>query len=227
MGAAGIKMSFDAASVKPNNSGDPNSRGTANIGGLYRGAPFSPPGGLFSATNESLATYIMFAYDLTSYQTVRLMSQSPKWISTNGFDIQARAEGNPTRGQMQLMMRSLLADRFKLVVHTETKEGLVYALVLVKPGKTGPQLQPDNQPCTTEPTPPASGTPPPPRAEPAAKFPVACGLSRMQPSAPGDVRIGGRHVTVESFAETLMGPPGTTVDRPVLDLHPGGSHRLI
>jgi uncharacterized protein (TIGR03435 family) len=122
---------------------------------------------------------------------------------------------------MELMMQSLLADRFKLVVHTETKEGPVYALVLLKPGKTGPQIQPDNEPCPTEPASQASGaTPQPPATDYTAKYPTVCGISRMQPSDPYDIRYGGKHVTIQVFAEIMPGPsaPGSTaVDRPVLD----------
>ncbi len=212
MEAAGVKMSFDAASVKPNKSGSLRAN---NIGGLYRGAAYSPTGGLFSATRTPLEAYIMFAYDLTSDQVLRLESQSPNWIRDDNFDIQARAEGNPTRQQMQLMMQSLLADRFKLVVHTETKETPVYALALAKPGKTGPQLQPDNKPCPSEPTPPPSGAPPPaPPMGPTAEFPTACGFSAVV--ANGRWRSGGRHVTIESLALNMTGP-ATGVDRPVVD----------
>ena len=63
MEAAGVRMSFDAASVKPNNSGG---RFASNIGPLYPGAPYSPTGGFFSATNANLAVPILFAYDLVS-----------------------------------------------------------------------------------------------------------------------------------------------------------------
>ena len=35
------------------------------------------------------------------------------------FDIEARAAGNPTKDQMRLMMQSLLADRFRLRVHSK------------------------------------------------------------------------------------------------------------
>jgi len=65
------------------------------------------------------------------------------------------AEGGPTKDQMRLMIRSLLADRFKLAVHTETRQVPVLAFVLAKPGgvlgKPGPQLQPHpaDVPCRT------------------------------------------------------------------------------
>jgi len=210
MEAAGLKMSFDVASVKPNKSGG---RGYSNV--PLRPAVISPPnGGLFSATNLPLIVYITFAYNLTSDQFLRLQPQLPKWATADGFDIQARAEGIRSREQMQLMMQSLLADRFKLVIHTETKQGPVYALVLAKPGKTGPQLKPDAEPCSTEPASPTPGPPPPTSA--AAEFPTVCGFSIMRPSAPGRVRAGGRSVSLGLLAIYLTGP-FTGVDRPVVD----------
>ncbi len=50
---------------------------------------------------------------------------------------------------MRLMMQSLLADRFKLAIHFETREATVLALELVEPGKPGPKLIPHSQgpPC--------------------------------------------------------------------------------
>ncbi len=53
---------------------------------------------------------------------------------------------------MRLMMRALLADRFKLAIHNETREVPVFAFVLVKPGKTGPQLKLHSEgvPCSTD-----------------------------------------------------------------------------
>jgi uncharacterized protein (TIGR03435 family) len=213
MEAAGIKMSFDVASVKPNKSAG---RDYSNIP-LAPGAAYSPTGGLFSATKVSLIAYIAFAYDLTGYQMLRLLPQLPRWITTDGFDIQAHAQGNPTEDQMRLMLQSLLADRFKLVVHHETKQGPVYALVLLKTGKTGPQLQPDadDGSCST------TSTQPPPLAGSATDFPTTCaGVVGMPASAPGRVRLGARSMTIgqiASFLPITSLKVNTGMDRPVLD----------
>src|SRR5580704_16356494 len=102
MEAKGVKMSFDVASVKPNNSGG---RFASNIGPLYPGAPYSPTGGFFSATNVNLAVLIMFAFDLDSAQTLNLFNHLPKWGTTDRFDVQAKSEANPFREQMRLMMQ--------------------------------------------------------------------------------------------------------------------------
>jgi uncharacterized protein (TIGR03435 family) len=207
MEAAGVKMAFDVASLKPNNSGG---QFASNIGPLYPGAPYSPTGGFFSATNVNLAVLVLFAYDLDNVQFENLFNHLPKWGTTDRFDVQAKSEANPSREQMQLMMQSLLADRFKLAVHRETKEGPIYALILVKPGKLGPQLKPDAEPCSTDP----SSVSPTPSAGVAGEFPPVCGAMRMTPTTPGRMRIGGRNETMETLAMNLS---GGTVDRPVVD----------
>ena len=51
----------------------------------------------------------------------------------------AEAQMKPAR---EHMLQTLLADRFKLAAHYETKQLPFFALVLDKPGKTGPQLRP-------------------------------------------------------------------------------------
>jgi uncharacterized protein (TIGR03435 family) len=227
MEAAGVKMTFDVASVKPNKSSDrPNSNVRIEPGDV------SPPnGGLFSATNLLLIAYITFAYNLTVDQLLHLQPQIvpgfgsgsstlPKWANTDRFDIEARAPGNPTRDQMRLMMQSLLADRFKLVVHTETKQGPVFGLVVSKAGRTGPQLQvhSTDPPCAPLPLP---GSAPPPPAIVAGGFPAVCGaIVGMQASTPGPLRFGARNVTTGQLADFLFAigvKSGSGVDRPVLD----------
>jgi uncharacterized protein (TIGR03435 family) len=60
----------------------------------------------------------------------------PSWINADRFDIVAKTENVPAPqtpgvpGPIQLMMRTLLADRFRLVVHREIKEQPIYALVM-------------------------------------------------------------------------------------------------
>jgi uncharacterized protein (TIGR03435 family) len=207
MEAAGVKMSFDVASVKLNKSGGPAHTNVA----MSPHADYSPTGGLFSATNFRLQTYLAWAYDLPGYGALRLLDQYPPWALADRFDIEARAEGNPTKAQMQLMMQSLLADRFKLVVHTETKQGRIYALVLSKPGKTGPQLHPhsnDGSCSTPVPRPSVAVT---------SLSPCAVGFINLQPSAAGSERLGGRKLTMQQIAEFLPAIGDSGVDRPVLD----------
>jgi uncharacterized protein (TIGR03435 family) len=128
-------LAFEAASVKPNNSGTANS----NIP-LGPGSTYSPTGGLFAA-NQPLVLYILFAYNLLGNQMQSLLPQLPQWALADRYEIQARAGGTPSKDEMRLMMRALLAERFKLATHHETRQVPVLAMVLTEPGKIGPQLR--------------------------------------------------------------------------------------
>lgn len=201
------KPEFEVASVKPNKSdGPPHANNPLGPGNVY-----SPYGGYFQAINFPLYTWILFAYKIMGNQEQFLRTQIPAWVMSDRFDIEARAEGNPDKDQMRLMMRSLLADRFKLALHYETRQVPVFALALVKPGKTGPALQPhpEDYPC--------SAVPDPSRNQDAAgQFPALCGgLFPMPPGTPGRQHIGARRVTMEFVANSLsaMGQ----LERPVID----------
>lgn len=120
---------FDVASIKPNNSGI---RPLPN--------PLSClPGGRFTATNVTLVDMIVRIY---SASTRRIQMQGgPTWIDSDRFDIVATPDttkGEIKPAQCNLMIQSLLEDRFKLAFHTETEEKSAYALVT---GKNPPKLQ--------------------------------------------------------------------------------------
>jgi uncharacterized protein (TIGR03435 family) len=180
---------------------------------LGPGSVYVSSGGHFSAINYPLATYIAFAYKIMGSQQISLVSQLPDWAATERFDIQARTDGNPandTKDQMRLMMRALLADRFKLAMHTETRQGPIFAVVLSKAGKTGPLLRPhpNDSSCST--------VPPPPATQLAGQFPVLCGgLVLMPPSAPGLTNVGARNVTMGFIGNQLIAMGG--LDRSALD----------
>lgn len=224
---AGGTAKFDVASVKQDKStADNNSNVSIN-----NGAGFAPTGGLFSATNFEVIRYFMFAYKVGGSQLRYEMSGLPAWADFNGdkFDVEARAQGNPTKDQYRLMMQALLADRFKLVLHHEIRQGPVYALTLLKPGKTGPQLQahPADQPCSTAFTPghgltrtgPGPSAPSPPSATSGLQIfePVPCGIANLgfPASTSGRVRTGGRGLTMPEIAAALGGD--ALIDRPVID----------
>ena len=111
---------FDAASVKPT---DANDHGTRRI---------SP--GRFTLTATPLRGFITRAYGLRGEQIVG----GPAWIESDLWSIAAEAEGQPGEAQMNLMLRTLLEDRFKLKVRRETREVNLYAL---RVAKGGPKLK--------------------------------------------------------------------------------------
>jgi uncharacterized protein (TIGR03435 family) len=124
---------FEVASIKPNVSGD------------VRVSIQSLPGGRFTAINAPLRALIRHAYQLQDFE----LSGGPKWIDAERVDIVARAEGDPAPAQMRLMLRNLLADHFKLKLHTETRDLPLYALVLAKrEGRIGPNLRRSESDCS-------------------------------------------------------------------------------
>jgi uncharacterized protein (TIGR03435 family) len=154
---------------------------------------------------------MVFADKLTPNQVQSVLSQLPKWATTNRYDIQARAEGNPTKDQFRLMMQALLADRFKLAIHYEIKQQPIFALVLEKPGKLGPKIQPHpaDSPCSTS---GAAGAPP----TVAGGFPELCGAFSAWPVS-GRMHVGARNVPMEMIATYLTNPSLTGADRSVTD----------
>src|SRR5437763_16288756 len=124
---------FEVATLKQNKSGE---RG----GGIRR-----LPGGRVTVTNVAARQLVNVAYQLGQYQLVG----GPGWLADDKFDITAKMEGNPEWGgpgsgkpdPIQLAMRKLLAERFKLKLHTESRDLDAYALVMLKPGVRGPALK--------------------------------------------------------------------------------------
>lgn len=123
--------SFEVASIKPNKEGG------------HGISIMIAPGGRFQATNVTPKALIMLAYDIRPYQ----LSGGPSWLDSEHYDIVATPGGEhgkePDRDTMKLMVRKLLADRFQLVVHKDSKEAPIYALVV---GKSGPKLKPAQNP---------------------------------------------------------------------------------
>jgi uncharacterized protein (TIGR03435 family) len=86
------------------------------------------PGGRFTATNVTLVDVIVQAYHTRRIQ----MEGGPDWADSERFDIIAKADsadGEVKPEDRPAMMQTLLEDRFKLVVHRETKEKAVLAMV--------------------------------------------------------------------------------------------------
>ena len=206
------KLEFDVASVRQNKSAaDSHSNFSLDSGNIYStvnvGDIFAPKGDYFSATSQPLWRYIVFAYKLSGAQELALRfkfftglsSNVPSWVTggfdvaAERFDIEARASGNPTKDQMRVMMQSLLADRFKLVVHTETRQAPVFALVLVKPAKTGPNLKPHRVDDLCPSAPPSDSPPSASPAAPSISSAVgASGRSDVRPGSSSSVTIARR-----------------------------------
>jgi uncharacterized protein (TIGR03435 family) len=169
-----VEPVFEAASVKANKSGD------NRIGIGFQ------PGGRFRASNVPLRELISAAYGTPQPLPAFQISGGPKWIESERFDIVAKAAGDPQPGpngpppEMFLMLRNLLAERFQLTVHRESKELPIYTLVMARSdGRLGAQLRPAATDCAALMNATRSrGGGPPPAPAPGERMP--CGM-RMFP----------------------------------------------
>ncbi len=131
---------FEVASVKPSN---PNPNGPLGMFPMVMPAP----NGRLTATNVPLRLLVRMAYGVQDFQ----IDGGPSWQLSQRFDITAKAEdGSPaTMTAMLPMLKTLLAERFKLRVHTETRELPVSSLVIAREdGKLGPNLKPTTSDCS-------------------------------------------------------------------------------
>jgi bla regulator protein blaR1 len=211
--AAGGKMAFDVASVrlaKP---------GTFTPQTFFLDLGYAkPPGGHFT-DSFPLWGYIGFAYKIDVLPAQEMLAaQLPKWANDN-FVIDAKAEGDPTKDQMRLMMQSLLADRFKLKVHFENREVPVLALILVKPGKLGPKLRPHSEgpPCPDSFEMINPLTTPEPKA--GDMWPPQCGTSALFWATPNATQIGARNTTIALLGQEIYhyGSQFGGIDKPIVD----------
>ena len=129
---------FEVVSVRPNKSGK----------GFALG--FTPDG--FTATNMPLQPVIVNAYNLRNQELMvsgQIIPGGPSWINSDRYDIQAKMSDSDIAelqklsvdqqlAQKRLMLQSMLADRFKLRVHRESKQAPCYALVI---GKNGSKMK--------------------------------------------------------------------------------------
>jgi len=119
IGVFGQTAAFEVASVRLNMSDD-------------RATKFNTRNGSLISTNVSLREFIRWAYGVKDYQVA-----GPDWLGSQRYDIVAKAEASVPDDRLMAMLQALLAERFKLAIHRDTKERAVYALVV---GKNGARL---------------------------------------------------------------------------------------
>jgi bla regulator protein BlaR1 len=165
---------FDAVSIRPNNSGE-------------QSRSFRVQPGQIMATNVTLRHIIWNAYNITDF----LVVGGPDWAATERFDLTAKSSSPTiTPNEMRAMLRSALADRFKLQARMVTQERPIYTLVRARPGGApGPRLVSTPGPCD----------PSDPRR--------VCGFSFS------GSRLASPAVTMQRLAQELRG----IVERPVVD----------
>jgi uncharacterized protein (TIGR03435 family) len=177
---------FEAASIKINRSGD------------VRTSMRLLPGGHVEARNRTLHLLIQSAFALQDFQIIG----GPKWETSTRFDITTRGgDRQITQNDVRAMLQTLLAGRFKLVVHHETREFSVYALRLERNGRLGPSMRNPDADCFV-----GRGAPPP-LPQPGDSRPMACGFTESA----GDLTARG--VDMAALAIELT----EYTDRPVVD----------
>jgi len=184
LGAAyGQGPQFEVASVKPSPPPLPG----RFVQTVVRGGPGSSDPGRATFENVDLFSLIAMAYDIQRYQL-----SGPEWLSAARFDIAAKIPQGATRDQYRLMLQNLLAERFKLAVHHETKEIRVYELVVAK---NGPKLKES----TVDPAAADNGPQPPPLG------------SSLPPGYNGPRAMQFTKVSMERFVANLGGQLGQPV----------------
>lgn len=151
------------------------------------------PGGRYVGLGITLRRLVGEAYDVD-------VIGGPAWADSDRFDVNARAEGEPTPAQIRAMLRPLLAERFKLAAHTEAREMPVYTLSIARPDrKVGEKLRPSDPKCAADAQKYFPGTP---------GFPPPC----------GDFRLGARSFVSRGMTmDGLAGLLKIVAGRPVVN----------
>jgi uncharacterized protein (TIGR03435 family) len=195
--AARQTQEFEVASVKPSAPIPPN-------GGVYfgpaRGGPGTPDPGLITWSYARLRDILMTAYDVKTYQVT-----GPDWLNTERYDVVARVPAGATKEQVGMMWQSLLAERFHVVVHHESKEFQVEELVVDKGGSKPKETTWD----------PALPLPPgPPQRDSSGGLASPGQIVMMRPVESGtSFHIVARAQPISQLATTL----GSALNQPVLD----------
>jgi uncharacterized protein (TIGR03435 family) len=159
-------------------------------------------------TDFRVKDLIMLAWHI---QDFRVAGGGP-WIESEHYDIEAKAEGNPTEDEFREMLRSLLAERFRLALRPETRELPIYTLVPAKNGARpgGGLVTTKEGSCTRIED--YSGPQPPPET----RTPPICGFKqRLRPQTQGAplMQLQGLGITINWLARAL----GTTLNRQITD----------
>jgi uncharacterized protein (TIGR03435 family) len=119
-------VTFEVASVKPSAPG-------WEKGGVYfgpaRGGPGTPDPAQITWTYARFRDLLMTAYDVKTYQLI-----GPAWLDAERYDIVAKVPAGASKEQVSVMWQNLLAERFGVKVHHESKEFQVEELVVAKGG---------------------------------------------------------------------------------------------
>jgi len=148
--------------------------------------------------------YVRFANGRSNGAIKVPISGGPDWINSERYEINAKADGNAGREMMNgPMLQALLEDRFRLKIHSETRETPVYALTTTK---GGPRLSPFKEGSCAP-----AGTAQP--SEPDAKNEKPrCGFGGVRMKQPLLI-VEARKISLDEFAKNIL----SILDRPVIN----------
>jgi uncharacterized protein (TIGR03435 family) len=207
--AAQPPSAFEAASIKPSPRDSVTSTST-----------FFQRSDQLAILNHPLRLLMAIAFNFDVNQMNARIVGLPGWADTDGFDIQAVA-GSSSTTQRRLMLQALLAERFKLTFHRETRQLPLFALGLQNVGRPGPQLRSPSDEATCQPRPDAGQAEPPAGRPPLETVATLlrdgpCGrvLAGVLPHDRSQAWAGGRRVSLATFAASLG--EVTPLDRPIV-----------
>jgi uncharacterized protein (TIGR03435 family) len=158
----------------------------------------------------SVAELIRIAYRVKAYQV-----SGPDWMASERFDVLAKLPEGASSAQVPEMLQALLAERFKLTMHRESKEHAVYALVV---GKNGPKLK-ESAPDADAPAATNDANPQVRISGRGENTQVTIsggqiGTAHMSMGPNGTMHLEAPRIGMAAFADTLS----RFFDRPVVDL---------
>jgi uncharacterized protein (TIGR03435 family) len=194
--------SFEAASVRENKGGS-------------LGSGFKSDAGHFAGTNMTLRSLLVSAFAVRDAQIVG----GPGWLTTDRFDIVAKAGTSTSDADLKIMLQNLLIERFAIKTHVDTRNLPIYALTRARAdGQLGPSLQ--KAECATYSSGQGCGS----SAGPGMEF-SGGGGAQIGPARGGGIEVragvaaGGPNMmskgtTMDNFAKSLS---RSAVDRIVVD----------
>jgi uncharacterized protein (TIGR03435 family) len=200
-------LNFDVASVKPASLPGADGRGRVMFAAPSGGPGTSDPGRIHYPY-MSLKALLMSAYDVKDFQI-----SGPAWLDSERFDITATMVPETTKDQLRIMLQNLLAERFKMSNHRETRELPMYSLTVARGGpkmkesKDTPVAAPD-----ADPPPPPSQPKMGPDGFPIVPLPGRAGIFTIM--MPTRARFLVQKQTMADFAERLT----RQLSRPVTDM---------
>ncbi|MBS1855384.1 MAG: TIGR03435 family protein [Acidobacteria bacterium] len=139
-----------------------------------------------------------------AYNVKRFQITGPSWLDSERYDITAKVPDGVNPDKIPVMLQALLAERFKMQVHRETKEQSVYALIV---GKSGPKLTKSEIETNPNAKPPIG-----PDGRPMPRG--GRGMMMMQIGGPsGTAQMKATAITMGTFSDMLS----NMLDRPVVD----------